>query len=271
MRGGVGGLVLMMLLTMLAAGAGQAQGPEGLRTGVEAAGWEGVGRLDIDGKGFCTGALIAPDLVLTAAHCLFDRADGARVDPSRIAFLAGLRNGRAVAVRTVRRALPHPAYRFDPEAGVAESRHDLALLELDRPVRPTEIAPFALGTEVAAGAQVSVVSYAMGREEVPAIERSCAVLGQEAGVMVTTCEVDFGASGAPIFHMEGEEPRIVSVVSAKGELGEQRVALGTALTAPLAELMAAMAAGQRMIALPQVRSIAAGERAETGARFIRLP
>ena len=34
-----------------------------LDTGDDARGWEAVGRLDIDGKGFCTGALIAPDLV----------------------------------------------------------------------------------------------------------------------------------------------------------------------------------------------------------------
>ena len=35
--------------------------------------WEAVGRLDRKGEGFCTGALIAPDIVLTAAHCLYDR------------------------------------------------------------------------------------------------------------------------------------------------------------------------------------------------------
>ncbi|MDG1069030.1 MAG: trypsin-like serine protease [Sulfitobacter sp.] len=39
-----------------------------LNNGDEAKAWEAVGRLDIDGKGFCTGALIAPKLVLTAAH-----------------------------------------------------------------------------------------------------------------------------------------------------------------------------------------------------------
>jgi hypothetical protein len=37
-------------------------------------------------------------------------------------------------------------------------------------------------------------------------------------VLVLTCDVDFGASGAPIFRMDGSIARIVSVVSAKGEL-----------------------------------------------------
>ncbi len=268
MRGILAGGVLLMLAGGAAA---EGTGPHGLETGVEAAGWEGVGRLDIDGKGFCTGALIAPDLVLTAAHCLFDRDSGAAVDPGRIEFLAGLRNGRAAAYRTVRRALAHPAYRFDPAAGAAASRRDLALLELAQPIRSSEVAPFATGAEVGAGQAVSIVSYAAGREEVPAIEDLCGVLGQEAGVLVLSCEVDFGASGAPIFSLEGGVPRIVSVVSAKGELGEERVALGTSLTGPLAELMAAMAAEDGTAALPQVRTVAAGERTETGARFVSAP
>ena len=83
-----------------------------LENGVEAAAWEAVGRLNIGGTGFCTGALIAPDMVLTAAHCLFDKASGARIDHSTIEFLAGWRNGRASAYRYVRRALVHPDYDF---------------------------------------------------------------------------------------------------------------------------------------------------------------
>ncbi|MAE89375.1 MAG: trypsin, partial [Pelagibaca sp.] len=74
--------------------------------------WQAVGRLELAGKAFCTGALIAPDMVLTAAHCLFDAETGARIPADKIQFLAGWRNGRAAAYRRVRRAVAHPSYDF---------------------------------------------------------------------------------------------------------------------------------------------------------------
>ena len=46
----------------------QSSGLKRRNTGDESRGWEAVGHLDVAGKGFCTGALIAPDLVLTAAQ-----------------------------------------------------------------------------------------------------------------------------------------------------------------------------------------------------------
>mgnify|MGYP001584998344 CR=1 FL=1 len=56
---------LFALFGLLAAPlAAQDSALQRLDSGVEAAGWEAVGRLDIDGKGFCTAALIAPDTVL---------------------------------------------------------------------------------------------------------------------------------------------------------------------------------------------------------------
>ena len=47
-----------------------------LDTGVVAGRWAAVGRIDLGSKGFCSGTLIAPDVVLTAAHCLYDKATG---------------------------------------------------------------------------------------------------------------------------------------------------------------------------------------------------
>ena len=255
----------LLAAALVWAGAATSQGLHGLQNGIEAAPWEAVGRLDIGGKGFCTGTLIAPDLVLTAAHCLYDRDSGTAVDPSRIEFRAGFRNGWSAATRPARRAMAHPSYIFDPQAGAAESARDLALVELAQPIAGP-VTPFETAEEVTSGAEVSVVSYAIGRSEVPSREEACGVLGSEQGVLVLSCDVDFGASGAPIFMMDGSIARIVSVVSAKGELGGQRVALGTSLTEPLAELRAAFDTVRAP--LPQVRSADAGPGTELTAHFV---
>ena len=244
-----------------------------LQTGEEARGWEGVGRLDIDGKGFCTGALIAPDLVLTAAHCMFDRDTGLAVDPARMQFLAGLRNGRALAYRDVRLALTLPDYVHTGAVSAQTSRYDLALLQLTQPIRSTEIAPFDVVSSDEIGAEVAVVSYAADRAEAPSLQQVCGVLGQQDGVIVMSCDVDFGSSGAPIFSIRDGVAHIVSVVSAKADMDGDRVALGTNLDAPLAALYAALDAerGQFLQPLPaQVRVISPGQRNDTGAKFVSV-
>jgi hypothetical protein len=71
-----------------------------------------VGVILRGGVAVCTGALIAPDLVVTAAHCL--EPEGSGGDPTRIRFRTGAypgtRRWRIGAVRIVR----HPLY---PGAG----------------------------------------------------------------------------------------------------------------------------------------------------------
>ena len=70
-----------------------------------------------------------------------------------------------------------------------------------------------------AGDAVGIVSYALDRAEAPSIQDLCHVLGNEPGMTILSCDVDYGSSGAPIFQMIDGEPKIVSVVSAKAEMG----------------------------------------------------
>lgn len=238
-----------------------------------ARGWEGVGRLDLNGTGFCTGALIAPDLVLTAGHCLYDKRSRTRIDHKGIEFLAGWRNGRAVAYRSVRRAVVHPGYTYDPDLTVTRVRNDLALLELDQPIRNTSVTPFGIAGRPRTGDEVGIVSYARDRSEAPSLEELCDVMSRQDGVLVMTCSVDFGSSGAPIFTFTGGVPRIVSVVAAKAELEGHDVALGTSLEEPLEVLKAELAAGKGYglaQVTPQINRIGVGEgRDGTGAKFVR--
>jgi protease YdgD len=261
-------LALIFLLLFPLGGLQAQESPlRQLQTSDESRDWNAVGRLNLGQTGFCTGTLISPKLVLTAAHCLFDKDSSAQINPDDIEFLAGWRNGRAAAYRSVRRAVIHPDYTFDAEDRLDRVAHDLALLELDQPIRLPSITPFSTDTRSANGDEVGVVSYAMDRAEAPSLQQLCHVLGQQPGVFVLSCNVDFGSSGAPIFSFRDGVARIVSVVSAKAEVKGQKVALGVALEQPLAVLMAALDRSDP--AFRQVDSSVRSLSGSGGAKFIR--
>jgi V8-like Glu-specific endopeptidase len=235
-----------------------------LATMAGARGYEAVGRLDHD-RGYCSATLIADDLILTAAHCLFDDR-GRRIAEARFTFRAGLRNGHAVAERAVAASHVPAAYRPGRTDDIDGVSADLALLELDRPITLAQVQPIRAGGDLGPRDVVTIVSYGRDRDEFASIEEDCRALRREGEVIVMSCSVVEGSSGAPVLRRTPSGLEVVAVVSATGRIGDVSASFAVAAPTLLRGLMAARAGG-----VEPVRRLSVGEdgRGEIGARFLR--
>lgn len=263
----------LLAVGLALAGMAEAQALDGgmvkLETADDARGWDAVGKLIMGKHGFCTGALIGPQLVLTAAHCLYDKTTGVQMRPEEMEFQAGFRNGRAVAYRRISRAVTHPDYRYGATDKMERVSGDLALLELSQPIRLPSLEPFETGASPVQGDAVDVVSYAQYREEAPTIQQACEVLADERKALILTCSVDFGSSGAPVFTFVDGVARVVSVISAKAEVDGRKVSVAVPLAEPLVALRAALedSRADSFAGAKKVTVLSGGTGA--GAKFVR--
>lgn len=178
--------------------------------------WRSVGIVNIEGASGlarCTGSLIAPDLVLTAAHC-------APIDPNaRVFVLGGLGvDADVFAVSLVQR---HPAYAT--ASGLAQYRVDLALLTLSTAVAPETAIPLPLAKGEDLPDPFAIIAYHRLRPGILNGRFDCA-RSTDAG-LVLDCQVIAGNSGAPALVYHNNTWHITGVVVARLDHGARKQAL----------------------------------------------
>ena len=206
----------------------------GLEPGAEAESWAGVGILQIAGGGWCSAALIAPDTVLTAAHCVYPAGQTEIAAPERVTFHAGWRDGLTAARRNAVRIVAHRDYDPSQPYAAPNIAADLALVYLDLPVDPGAARPFGQMDRVRVGEPVSIVSFSGLRSDVASITEGCDVQSRDGDILILDCPSYSGMSGAPVFGTVNGKPEVIALISgSRYDASGSNRAIALAIRAPL--------------------------------------
>lgn len=210
--------------------------------------WRAIGRVNVGGTAHCTGSLVANNIVLTAAHCLYSKSLQTMVPANMVNFLAGYAHGNYAAHSRVIAYETGPGFKGNDGANTANMPHDWALLILADPIGielghlefhsalTTAVSRSVNGRNkraVLSTSKIAAAGYPQDRAHVLSVEKNCRIVNafNNGAVLVTSCLSIQGDSGGPILQEAGDDWVLVGLQTAAAQRGRVRSSIGVSALA----------------------------------------